>query len=297
MKLFDLETLGVRGVADGRYLFGDANGPRDRVLVFGEPGSGKTRLLELIVALREMIAPADETLDEDDFIRAGETAAKVVARFSLSPSEAAAIGAPTPLVDAELIFGGDSRIDAGLAFLLGRYDHSDQTPKLEYFSERRRLDVGGGDMPLDEEHQKRFRIDGSPRKHAFVPGLLARLRGRPAEAQRFARGLAGLSRALRYDLERHVLVSGTRDVASLKELSASEADAVIFAATATLVGLSSSIVLVDGPEQLGLDPSRALAGIAALGEDNQIVFATSSPEVATGFPGAVVALSTHAARF
>ncbi len=297
MKLFDLETLGVRGVADGRYAFGDMTGPRDRVLVFGAPGSGKTRLLELIVAVREMIAPADETIDEDDFIREEGSAAKVVARFHLSPAEAALVGASHPVVSAELIFGGDTRVDPSLAFLLARYDHSDATPKLEHFGERRRLDVGGGEMPLDEEHQKRFRTDGSPRKHAFVPGLLARLPSRPAEAQRFARGLAGLSRALRYDLDRHVLVSGTRDVPSLEQLSASEADAVMFAATATLVGLSSSIVLVDGPELHGLDPARALLGIAALGEDNQIVYATSLPELAQGFPGVVISLPTHAARF
>ncbi len=80
----------------------------------------------------------------------------------------------------------------------------------------------------------------------------------------------------------------------LTELSASEADSVIFSATATLVGLSNSIVLVDRPEMHGIDPARALAGLAALGTNNQIILASPSPAFAAGFDGAIVRLGSEA---
>jgi hypothetical protein len=56
------------------------------------------------------------------------------------------------------------------------------------------------------------------------------------------------------------------------------------------VGLSGSIVLVDGPELHGIHAERAKAGLAGLGADNQLIMATSSPAFASGFDGAIVEL-------
>lgn len=297
MKLFAMQTMGVRGVADEVYTFANDEVPSDRVLITGEPGSGKTRLLDLLVAVREVLAPSGEAIDETELVREGQSTAKAIVRWSLTDEERATIGAAGPLVEAEVIFGGDTFADEGLVYLLRRYGHDDETPKLEYFSEGRRLDVGGGEMDLGEERQRRYRTSNSARKFAFVPSFLSRLPDRPAEAARFARALATLSRTCRYDPALHALSSGQRRLTSAKELSASEADAVMFAATATLVGLSRSILLVDTPELHGLDPRRALEGILGLGTDNQLFIATSAEELINGFEGAVVRLSASSRRF
>lgn len=300
MKIFGVQTFGVRGIRDGVYSFGaDASGagsdaPHDLVFVTGETGAGKTRLLELLVAVREAIAPSDEGIDDMPFVRPENPTSKAIVRFWLSPAERAIVGAG-PVVDAEVVFGSDEPLvsDPNLVFLLDRYSHDDATPKFEYFGERRRLDVGGGEMDLDEAHQRRFRSSRSPRKFAFVPAFLLRLREDAPRAQRFARSLARLARALRYDVETHRLLSGSRPVGVLGELSASEADAVMFAATATLVGLSRSIVLVDDPLGSGLDRRRCLEGLGALGEDNQLIVTLTGASVPTGLRAAHIHLEAE----
>ena len=300
MKLFGIQTFGVRGVADGSYSFANAAGDAaDLVVVTGASGAGKTRLLELLVAAREALAPTDEGIDEDVLIRRGNRTAKAIIAFWLSPDERAIAGTTAAVIEAELVFGADEphREDPALVFLLERYAHDDATPKFEYFSERRRLDVGGGEMDLGEDRQRRFRTSKSPRKFAFVPGLLAALRLEPARAARFASTLAALSRACRYDLTHHRLVSGTRVLGALDELTGSEADAVLFAATAALIGLSRSIVLVDNPTVAGIDPQRALRGLASLGVDNQLIVTTSSAALATAASGTAVRLVVDSTRF
>lgn len=300
MKICSVQAFGVWGVPDGAYNFG--RGPHDahdHVLITGGAASGKTRLLELIAAVREVLAPSDEEgFEEGSMRRPGNQTARAIVRFVLTDAEQATIGALEPTVQAEVIFNSDAAEapDAGLVFLLQRYSHEDATPKLEYFDEHRRLDVGGGDVDLSESRQKRFRSRSSPRKFAFVPGFLAALPSRREQAVRFAASLSGLSPSCRYDLERASLSSHDRALRSLGELSASEADAVIFAATATLVGLSNSIVLVDTPELYGLEAVSAFRGICSLGSANQVIVATSSTSLIAGFQGAVVRLTTTGGR-
>lgn len=308
MKIFALRSIGVRGLADGTYTFCQPSGgpfasasdrAHDRVLIVGPPASGKTRLLELIVAVREVISPSDERIEQEPFVRIGNNTSRAVLTLWLDEDERTQIGSTEPLIDADVVFNSDAPAEQppGLVFLFDRYAHDDGTPKLEYFSEKRRLDIGGGDVSLGEERQRRYRTSSSVRKLAFLPRFMDSLPKRPDQERRFARGVAGLARALRYDVERHALMSGHRKVDDLTELSASEADAVSFAATAALVGLSRSIVLVDRPELSGLDPVRAFEGICALGQDNQVIAATSAPELYRDFQGGVVTLDGAAKRF
>jgi hypothetical protein len=68
---------------------------------------------------------------------------------------------------------------------------------------------------------------------------------------------------------------------TVEDLSASEQQAVIFAATAELIGLARSIALVDAPEK-HLEGGAVLpfvAGLAELGPDNQLVVASGSREL------------------
>ncbi|MBL8740308.1 MAG: hypothetical protein JNK04_04410 [Myxococcales bacterium] len=294
MKLFAIETVDVRGLQNGIFSF--AKGPEqahDRVLVTGGPGTGKTRLLQVIAAARKCLAPYDDLGSQEEYIRRGNRFSKAILAWLLSPEEQARIGSPTRVVATEVIFGAEAPVegvDARFLYLIERYSHDDDTPKLEYFSEQRRLEYGGGEMGLSEGEQAPYRASDDPRKFAWLPTFLAQLPTMPDDAARFAAILERVCPTAGYDLQRKALCSRGRPVRSLAELSASEADGVTFAATATLVGLSHSIVLVDRPEVNGLDPQRALAGLSALGADNQLFIATSSPDLAVGFDGAVIQL-------
>jgi hypothetical protein len=296
MKLWAVEAIDIRGVPNGVYSF--AKGPdqaHDRVLITGGPGAGKTRFLELIVAVRQVLVPFHGLGALFSFIRRGNETSKVIVSWLLSIAEQASIGAASPVVATELIFGAENPkqgVDPRLLFLLERYGHDDATPKLEYFSEQRRLEFGGGEMALDETTQAQFRASADPRKFAWLPALLADLPTTPDSETRLAATLERFSPSVAYDLHRHVLCSRGRALRNLRELSASEADALMFAATAVLVGLSRSIVLVDRPEVNGIDPNRALAGLGGLGVDNQLILATSSPELLVGFDGAVLDLDS-----
>jgi len=297
VKLLGLETIDVAGVTNGVFSF--AKGPElahDRVLLTGGSGTGKTRLLETIIAAREVLATGQRSLSQDSFIRAEHETSKVVLSWQLTGDEQATIGAASPAVSTEVIFcrNEDDPADPRMCFLLERYGHDDETPKLEYFSERRRLDVGGGEASLDEQEQIALRTDPSPRKFSWLPSFLDRLQDMPSQAARFASSLQRFSPSLAYETAGHVLTSRGRLLRSLNELSASEADAVMFSATAALVGLSGSIILVDRPELHGIDPVRVLAGLEGLGLDNQLILATSSRALAFGFDGLIVQLDRDA---
>jgi len=273
MKILDLETFGIRGVPDGFYDFAvpadvsSRGGAHDLVVVTGPSGSGKTRFLELIAAVRETIAPSDDPIDGNPWIRPGNYAAKAKVSWLLSDDEQRIVGASSPVHRTETIFGvanPASSVDELLVHLFARYDHTDATSKIEYFAENRRLDESGAEMSIDPFTQASFRTSKSARKYAFVPAFLRDLRTQRAKAERFARALAQLSRTCRYDVERSSLQSKGRTVRSLFELSGSERDALLFAATASNVGLSRSIVLIDRPELMGASPRDIVPGLLTL---------------------------------
>jgi hypothetical protein len=291
VRLYGVQAVDVEGVENGTYSF--AKSPEEaheRVLVTGGPSSGKTRLLELIVAARQFLTAGERVIDQGSFIRPENKTCKVILWWQLTPDEQATIGAPGPVVSTEIIFRDEieDAFDERMSFLLERYGHDDQTPKFEYFSERRRLDVGGGEASLEEDEQRGLRTDPGPRKFSWLPSFLLQLPDRPTRAARFADTLGRFSPSLAYDVERHVLTSLGRPLGSLRELSASEADALTFSATAALVGLSRSIVLVDRPELHGIDAAHAVAGLTALGTDNQLIVAAPSAALVASFDGLVV---------
>lgn len=298
MRLHSIETVDVLGVANGTYSFAKTpEQAHERVLIMGGPGSGKTRLLELIVGAREVLTNGVERwFDPMHFVRPENKTSKAILWWQLTAGEQQMIGASSPVVKTEVIFLDDEldEVDSRMAYLLEQYSHDDATPKFEYFSEQRRLDIGGGDGSLEESEQVFLRASPNPRKFAWIPLFLRQLPEVPAQAKRFAQTLEKLSASLGYDLDRHILTSRGRTLRLLSQLSASEADAVMFAATATLVGLSGSIVLVDRPELHGIDPGRALAGLSALGADNQLILATTSRAFASGFDGAIIQLEASA---
>lgn len=289
MKILDVQTFGIRGVPDGFYDFAlpadvAKGGAHDLVVLTGPSGSGKTRFLELIVAVLEILVPNDEDVDMGQWIRPDHRAAKVKVSWLLTDDEQRLVGAPNPVHRTETIFGGENPIsstDELLIHLFARYDHTDTSSKIEYFAENRRLDDSGAEMPTDPRTQMRFRTRKEPRKYSFVPTFLRELRNRRANAERFAATLALLSRTCRYDLESASLFSRGRAIRKLSELSGSESDAVLLAATAANVGLSRSIVLIDRPELMNASPREIAPGLLALGTQNQTFVATNRPQVAS----------------
>ncbi len=286
MRIHSVQCIGVEGVRDGEYAFTDATGrPADVVVVAGPVASGKTRLLELLLLIRNVLAPTNDEADEDSWVRLGGRSARVLVNFWLDENERATVGHAEAIVATETILSPDPELvgevepDAGLCFLLDRYDHSDQSSKFEYFAESRRLDVGGGSMSLSEETQKKFRTSKDPRKFSFIPDFLSSLKLDQEAARRFEQSLASFSASCRLSGKDGRLSSSGRTVSSLDELSSSERDAVMFSAVASLVRLSQSVIFVDRPDLYIREQHRVLAGLSSFGVSNQLFVTSYAPDL------------------
>jgi hypothetical protein len=286
VKILALQATGVEGVPDGTYSFAAASGaPADVVVVAGPAASGKTRLLELLLLVREVIAPSNDEADEEAWVRLGNRSARVLVTFWLAEHERKTLGYATPTVTVESILGADPELvapvepDPGLAFLLEGYDHTEKTIKLEYFGENRRLDVGGGAISLEPQSQKAYRSTKDPRKFSFVPALLRSLRHDAERARRFQETLGRFSASCTFDPATGALASHGRQLRELSELSASEREAVIFSAVPALVTLSHSVVLVDRPALYIRDEATLYRGLTALGSSNQLFVTSHLPQL------------------
>jgi energy-coupling factor transporter ATP-binding protein EcfA2 len=303
MKLARVSFLGVRGLADATYDFVAGGGaPHDLVVVTGPTASGKTRFLEAILATKEAIGPYGLPPSGASWVASGAFGAKVSLAFWLDEEERAYAGTSSAIMEADVTWSaqrGAADADDGLVAVLERYDHRPDRGKVEYFAATRRLPSHPpfhGTGPLE---QRLLRGGRDARKYACVPRFLAELRANPAATRAFAARLEALSPTARY--VRPATADGvprcftSRGGAPLTpmELSDGEADAVLFAATATTIALGRSVLLVDRPE-IHADPSRLgalVAGLRALGPDNQLVLASASPElVAAARPAHVVTL-------
>ncbi len=151
---------------------------------------------------------------------------------------------------------------------------------------------------LSDVEQRLYRLTRDQRKYSFIPRLLRELDLQPARRAWFSAALESLCPDLVYD------VSSSRDgqrgfssrgaeKALLNELSTTEAEAVLFAATATMVHHDRSILLIDRPEQSAGERSIAawVNGARHLGKDTQLLLASSSPALlASVDPAAILDL-------
>jgi hypothetical protein len=303
MKLARVSFLGVRGLADATYdLVAPSGAPHDLVVVAGPTASGKTRFLEAIVAAKEAIAPYGLPQPGAGWIATGAGGAKISLSFWLDEEERTYAAATTPIVEADVTFSparGTGDADEGLVAVLERYEHRPERGKLDYFPANRRLPTFPPFHGTGAVEQRMLRAGKDARKYAFVTRFVGELRANAGAVRAFSSRLEALSPTVRY--VRPATADGIPRCFSSRggppvgpaELSDGEADAVIFAATATMLGLGRSIVLVDRPE-LHADPARLapfVAGLRALGADNQLVLASSSPELlAAARPAHVVTL-------
>ena len=303
MKLARVSFLGVRGLADATYdLVGPSGVPHDLVVVTGPTASGKTRFLEAVVAAKEAIAPYGLLQAGAPWVASGSVGARVSLAFWLDEEERTYAGTGASVLEADVTFSpqrGASDADEGLVAVLERYDHRPDRGKVEYFPSPRRLPVYPPFHGTSAVEQRALRPGKEARKYAFVTRFLGELRASPGAVRAFAGRLEALSPTVRYvrptaaDGVPRCFTSRGGAPVTPTELSDGEADAVIFAATATLIGLGRSIVLVDRPD-LFADPSGLapfVAGLRALGPDNQLVLASASPELlAAAHPAHRIAL-------
>ena len=303
MKIRGVTFVGVRGVRDVTLDFAASSGTgsHDLVVVTGRAASGKTRFLEALVAAKEAIGAYGPMQPGEDFILPGAEAAKVQIAFQLDEEERVFAGTTNHVVEAEASFQLErirGHADEGLSAVLSRYTHAANRGKVEYFPSNRRLPNFGPFAGLSPAEQRMHRAGKEYRKYSFVVRFLASLQYDEGRANEFAARLQTLSPTVRYQhgvayegLPR-CLVSHDGPRVSHDELSDSEQDAVLFAAAAQALGLGRSILLIDRPE-LWLDRSQIksfMSGLRNLGENNQLIVASSSPEVAATEGAHVVSL-------
>jgi hypothetical protein len=289
MKIQRATFLGVRGVADATLDLTDpkTGAPHGVVMVTGPSASGKTRLIEALIAAKEAIAPLAMPPVSAPWIGAGN-AAKIILTFHLDQAEREFAGTASPIQEGEVIFTpGRPRAEAeeGLRAVLDRYSHDRAHGKLEYFPVSRRIPSFPPFHGLGSAEQRLQRPGKDPRKYGFVVQLLRELERDTARAARFGALLEALSSTLRHHPSGSTepfprcFTSRGGAPATAVEISDGEADAVIFAATALVVGLDRSLVFVDRPDLHADDPGHLLAGLSALGADNQLILAVR-PELA-----------------
>jgi hypothetical protein len=299
MKIQRATFLGVRGVPDLTIDLTDprTGTPAGVVAITGRSASGKTRMLEALIAAKEAIGPYGPMTPGAAWIGAG-AAAKILVTFQLDDLERDYAGTSSPSLEAEVIFLPErarTEADEGLRAVLERYSHDPAQGKLEYFPSTRKIATFPPFSGLGTGEQRIGRAAKDPRKYSFVLPFLRTLEHNARHAEAFAAHLAALSPSCRYvagpqaDVIPRCLSSRGGPPVSLGELSDGEADAVIFAATAVAIGLDHSIVLVDRPDLHLDDADHLISGLSVLGRDNQLFF-TSRADLASRTDAHVIAL-------
>lgn len=297
MKIQRATFIGVQGVPDLTLDLTDTRTgePRALVVVTGPSGSGKTRLIEAMIAAKEAIRPYGAMATGAAWIGTG-SAAKVRLAFYLDEAERDFAGTTSQVLEGEAIFLPDrvnAEADDGLRALLGRYAHNPAYGKLDYYPADRRIPLFPPFAGSGSAEQRVVRLGKDSRKYGFILPYLRTLGQDATLRDRFAASLEALSPSCRYvaDASGEVIPrcfsSHGRTPVTVAQLSHGESDAVIFAATATAIGLDHSVVFVDRPELHTGDLSQTIAGLTALGKDNQL-FLAGYGELAAAAQGAHV---------
>ncbi|HMY14865.1 MAG TPA: hypothetical protein PKA58_00990 [Polyangium sp.] len=289
MKISTISTRNIAGLSDLDVdLIAGGAAPQPLFLVTGPAASGKTRLLDAIVATFEAVAPYEGIVRASDWV----ADPKLVGRIDLGLVLDGPSGGGSPNIGVRFESGRVvADAPSGSAKLLQHYDHEDSTSKREYFPETRQLaDVfpdGTGAL-----EQSLYRGSKSLRKYSFVPRFLAALPDDPLRSRRFAEALSRLAPNLEYLPSNREYCFSSHGGAPVRptQLSSSEADAVLICATAVMIGLNHSLVLLDRPE-LYVPADRIVAwtqALAMLGTNNQWIVATNSPELLQSVPQAQI---------
>lgn len=308
MKLTHIDTCGVAGVRDVHWsLRRRSDGaPAELAIVTGRPGSGKTRLLEAIIAAKEDVGAYGAPPRSEDMTAEDAVAAKVKLGLVLTERERLFAGLDDTDVETESIFADNAEAieaphDPGLSALLARYDHTSHLGKWDWFPSTRWLS-GGASFATSEVDQARLRMSSSPRKYdALVQLVIDDVLEDEERTSRFEEAFATLCTSTRFvgarrrASRRELWFHGAHGDAPLAKLSASEQQAFLFAASFVALSLEHSVILIDTPE-LWLAPHDVVDFVGALthlGRGNQLIVATTHDAlVASASASAVLELSS-----
>ncbi|NUP05731.1 MAG: hypothetical protein HOW73_06685 [Polyangiaceae bacterium] len=291
MRIQSIETNGCRAIADRKYDLPPFAEGKNLVAVVGPPASGKTSLLDVIAAGKEVVAPYGTQPAPSDLVRQGFAECKIIIDWGLTEDEEdfAAIDGP-PRTEAIVRRQGlpDTDGDPGLVALLERYSHYPGYGKIDYFPDDRGIPqhaVVGPDLVVDQQMR---RLSRGPGKYAALSrftrtALTGADEGRTGETLKELfhklcpwKKLVGIG-----GLGSPVFHSSSGVETPLDRLSASEAMAFLFAATFVMVGLHDSVVLIDTPElRFGPgDGARVLRELMGFAPTTQFIVATADPAV------------------
>lgn len=289
MKLVELETLGVRGLADAAYPTREPDGtPTRLVVVTGPPGAGSTTFLESIAFSAARLASSGPVPDPAQVLRVGGSVAAIRSAWWVDDDERRYGGLFEQVTRAQVNFdrGGIANVDAdpGLLGLMSRYDHTPDTSKVVLFPARRVDDTTPGITDF-EAAQRMSRLSPASAKYAGLQMALA--------ARANDKATWPLAQSLHDELCPSAKLAGVNGVGQLEfttqgghrvplfRLSFSERNAFVLAASVALMGLDRSVLLLDTPE-LGVPVGLAARWIDALRDhtpDAQWIVASRDPEV------------------
>jgi hypothetical protein len=283
MKISGLSFRGVASLPDLALDFISplTGRPHDLVVISGPPASGKTRLCELMLAVLETVGPYQGMVRAPDWCADLGRGARVEMDLWVSDSRSRAV------VDFTAK-GVRFDIDRAVGRELMHYDHDPAKGKREYFPEGRQRAWGAREDGTSPLEQALLRPTKDPQKYSCIPRFLRELRQDDARRGVFADRLELLSSTVRYSPAPRsgdptaCFTTFAGDRVSYRELSSAEADAVIIAATAAMIGLSHSVVFLDRPE-LYVPPARLVSWVQALlrvGEGNQWFIASNDEGLA-----------------
>jgi hypothetical protein len=297
MKIERATFIGVAGVPDLTLELteGRTGAPHSLVVLSGPGGSGKTRMMEALIAAKEAIRPYGPMAPGAAWIRAGN-AAKIRVTFHLDEGERDFAGSSSPTIESEVIFYRDkvsAEADEGLKAVLGRYSHNGSFGKVDYFPAERRIPLFPPFAGIGSGEQRVARLAKDQRKYGFVLTFLRSIEQDAARRERFAKSLGALSPSCRYvsdpsgDVIPRCFSSRGGEPVTAAQLSHSESDAVLFAATGAVIGLDHSLVFIDRPDLHHDEVEPFIEGLRTLGQDNQL-FVTGGPRLAAAARGAHV---------
>lgn len=310
MRIRKISFDGVRGLPDKEFDLTDAKtGWAARsVVITGGQSSGKTSFLDAIVAAKEHVGSYGSPPGPATVVRVGEQAAKIRVEWELSQIERDRYGLADSTILSETLLGEailpPPDPNPALAALLSEYDPDPEFGKVEYFHASRRLPIGASvdlTKAAGTQADKMMRLEKSDAKYTglvrFVVeaglGLDVDAEGNPKPPGRAKRAFEALCSTKRlgglYSAEGTVLpgfFDSQGNAYGLGQLSDSELEAFLFAISFVRSGLagsrSGSLVLIDTPEKhLGAeDAAKFVDALRRLGEENQLIVATRSREVA-----------------